>query len=85
MSCLLKRNMQGQPLKKCYFWFSGQLSILPPGGNFYFHFCNFFFLLSIHTKKEKKKGGENCLRPPDWPQFWPSGGQETNFFLRLAQ
>ena len=27
--------------------------------------------------KEEKK----ILRPPDWPQFRPPAGQETNFFL----
>ena len=44
----------------------------------------FFFLQKCHTKKREKNGRNKILRPPDWPQFRPTAGQETNSFLRVA-
>ena len=43
---------------------------------FFFQFLFFLLFFTIFLKKGKKK----ILRPPDWPQFWPPAGQETNFF-----
>ena len=37
-------------------------------------------IFSYKKKNEKKK----ILRPPDWPQFRPLAGQETNFFKGTA-
>ena len=46
-------------------------------------FAIFIFLNIIFTKKKKKKKKKKILQQPDWPQFWPSAGQET-LFLRVA-
>ena len=35
------------------------------------------------VKKKKKVGIK--MRPPDWPQFWPPAGQETDFFCGQPQ
>ena len=42
---------------------------------FFIFIIIFYYLL---TKKKKK------LRQPDWPQFWPPAGQETDFFSWTA-
>ena len=51
-------------------------------------FClNKSFLVKISSfsyHKKERGGGVEILRPPDWPQFRPPAGQETNFFLRVA-
>ena len=48
------------------------MSILLPTGNF-------FAVKNVIIFLQKK-----IVRLPDWPQFRPPTGQETNFFLRVA-
>ena len=52
----------------------------------FFEFFDFFLFPKTFNFLPKKKECENkkILRQPDWPQFWPPTGQETNLFLRLA-
>ena len=75
----------GPPLKKYCFRSSGRVCIYITAE------CEpFFFILQKKNNfgskfhhfltKNKIKG----LRPPDWPQFRPPAGQETNFCLRVA-
>ena len=66
------------PLKKLLF------PIQQPGENFNCRMGTLFFSCSIFVaiffgKKRKKK-----MRPPEWPQFRLTAGQETNVFLRVA-
>ena len=46
---------------------------------FFQHFPHHFY-----TEKKNILIKKKILRPPDWPQSWPPGGQETNFFFRVA-
>ena len=65
------------------------------GGSYHCHFpvnvliyafvrlsqCQVYRLISYPLPhKQKLEGGGGILRPPDWPQFWPPAGQETNIF-----
>ena len=54
----------------------------------FFHISKIIFFLSIvhiiSIQRREKKKKKKILRPPDWPQLWPPGRQETNFFLRVA-
>ena len=70
----------GHPLTKYCFRSSGRVCIL-------LHFAppkKMLVKISSFSYQKKKGGKKEDLGPPDWPQFRPPAGQETNFFLRVA-
>ena len=50
---------------------------------FSFRLGIFIFYLNYFNFLQKRGGRVKILLTPDWPQFWPPAGQETNFFVRM--
>ena len=78
-------------LKKVCFLSTVRVDICLPTGDIFSFFFFFFFFFSKKSfqfltkkRKGKRRKKKKILQPPDWPQFWPPAGQETNIFLRVA-